>query len=123
MKLLPFGSIAGKFTLEAAPAACETKRKWSLEEAMLALRFEAKPAGSASALSRSFVNGLTEKGEFTVYNLEANRYFLEPRLPNENWYVKAITSPAPTSSPAGARGEERRRYFFLQFSGLLLSPS
>jgi hypothetical protein len=43
---------------------------------------------------------LTEKGEFTIYNLEANRYFLEPRLPNENWYVKAITAPAATSSAA-----------------------
>jgi hypothetical protein len=94
--------------LEAAPAVCETKRKWSLEEALLALRFEAKPAGSSSALSRSFVNGLTEKGEFTVYNLEAKRYFLEPRLPNENWYVKAITTPAAVSSPAGARGAAAR---------------
>src|SRR5262245_38886267 len=108
LKLLPFGSIAGKFTLEAAPAVCETKRKWSLEEALLALRFEAKPAGSAPAQSRSIVNGLTEKGEFTVYNLQANRYFLEPRLPNENWYVKAITTPAPVSSPAGARGAAPR---------------
>jgi hypothetical protein len=43
---------------------------------------------------------LTEKGEFTVYNLEANRYFLEPRLPNENWYVKTITGPASTAAPA-----------------------
>jgi hypothetical protein len=51
---------------------------------------------------------LTEKGEFTVYNLEANRYFLEPRLPNDNWYVKAITAPAATSSPAGARGAAAR---------------
>jgi Carboxypeptidase regulatory-like domain len=108
LKLLPLGSIAGKFTLEAAPAVCETKRKWSLEEALLALRFEAKPAGSAPAQSRSIVNGLTEKGEFTVYNLEANRYFLEPRLPNENWYVKAITTSAAVSSPAGARGAAAR---------------
>src|SRR5262245_55285222 len=108
LKLLPFGSIAGKFTLEAAPVVCETKRKWSLEEALLALRFEAKPAGSAPAQSRSIVNGLTEKGEFTVYNLQANRYFLEPRLPNENWYVKAITTPAAVSSPAGARGAAAR---------------
>ena len=103
LKLIPFGSIAGKVALEAAPAVCETKRKWSLEEALLALRPEAKPAGSNPAQSRIIVNGLTEKGEFTVYNLEANRYFLEPRLPNENWYVKAITAAAAVSSPAGAR--------------------
>ncbi|HEV2666952.1 MAG TPA: hypothetical protein VG324_18675, partial [Blastocatellia bacterium] len=40
------------------------------------------------------------------YNLEADRYFLEPRLPNENWYVKAITAPASTS--ALARGAAAR---------------
>src|SRR5262245_22330140 len=52
LKLLPLGSIAGKFTLEAAPAVCETKRKWSLEEALLALRLEAKPDGFTTALRR-----------------------------------------------------------------------
>ena len=108
LKLLPLGSIAGKFALEAATGACETKRKWSLEEALLALRPEARPAGYAPAQGRIVVNGLTEKGEFTVYNLEANRYFLEPRLPNETWYVKAITAPAATSSAPGARGAAAR---------------
>src|SRR5262245_342668 len=100
LKLLPLGSITGKFMLEAAPSACETKRKWSLEEALLALRYETKAAGSALARSQTVVNGLNERGEFTVYNLEANRYFLDPRLPNENWYVKAITASASTSTPA-----------------------
>src|SRR5262249_5671693 len=108
LKLLPPGSIAGKFTLEATPGVCESKRKWSLEEALLVLHKEAKPEGVASARSQTVVNGLTDKGEFTVYNLQANRYFLEPRLPNENWYVKAITAPASTSAfantGAAARG-------------------
>jgi len=108
LKLLPPGSIAGKFTLEATPGVCESKRKWSLEEALLVLHKEAKPEGVASARSQTVVNGLTDKGEFTVYNLQANRYFLEPRLPNENWYVKAITAPASTSAStntgAAARG-------------------
>jgi hypothetical protein len=108
LKLLPLGSITGKFTLEAAPSACETKRKWSLEEALLALRYETKPAGSASARSQRVINGLNERGEFTVYSLEANHYFLEPRLPNENWYVKAIAASAMTSSTAGARGAAAR---------------
>jgi len=108
LKLLPLGSIAGKFMLETTPAVCETKRKWSLEETLLTLRYESKPAGSASALSRFVVNGLNERGEFTVYNLEANRYFLEPRLPNGNWYVKAIATPAATSTPAGAKGAATR---------------
>jgi hypothetical protein len=106
LKLLPLGSIAGRFALEATPDGCESKRKWSLEEAMLATRQEAKPAGSAPTRSQPLFNGLTEKGEFTIYNLEANRYFLEPRLPNESWYVKAITVPG--STPAGARSAAAR---------------
>jgi hypothetical protein len=101
LKLLPLGSITGKITLEATPAVCESKRKWLLEEALIALRNEAKAKDAASARSQTVVNGLSEKGEFTVYNLEANRYFLEPRLPNENWYVKAITAPASTHATAG----------------------
>jgi len=107
LKLLPMGSIAGKFALEASPGICESKRKWSLEEALLVLRNETKPEGAASARNQMVPSGLTEKGEFTVYNLEANRYFLEPRLPNENWYVKTITAPASTAAPArgvAARG-------------------
>src|SRR5215475_8062377 len=107
LKLLPMGSITGKFSMEAAPGVCESKRKWSLEETLLALRYETKPEGAASGRNLTVPNGLTEKGEFTVYNLEANRYFLEPRLPSENWYVRTITGPASTSAPArgaAARG-------------------
>ncbi len=100
LKLLPMASIAGKFALEATPGACESKRKWSLEEALLVLRHETKPEGPALSRNQMIPNGLNEKGEFTVYNLEANRYFLEPRLPNENWYVKTITGPASTAAPA-----------------------
>ncbi|MBO0862824.1 MAG: carboxypeptidase regulatory-like domain-containing protein [Chloracidobacterium sp.] len=106
LKLLPTGSITGKFAMDAAPAVCESKRKWSWEESLLCLRYESKPAGAATTRGLSVVNGLTEKGEFNVYNLEANRYFFAPRLPNENWYVKAISGPA--STPAGARGAARK---------------
>jgi hypothetical protein len=102
LKLLPLGSITGKFALQTSPSACESDRKGSFEEALLILRYESKPAGAAKARNRYLINGLTEKGEFAVYNLEAHHYFFAPRLPNENWYVKAISGPA--STPAGARG-------------------
>jgi hypothetical protein len=98
LKLLPLGVIAGKFALEATPVVCESKRKWSLEETLLAIRPGAKSEETTHVRNRTVVNGLTEKGEFTVYYLAADHYFLEPRLPNENWYVKAITAPASTSA-------------------------
>ncbi len=108
LKLLPMGSITGKFALEATPVVCESKRKWSLEETLLAIRPGAKSEEATPARSRTVVNGLTEKGEFTVYYLAADRYFLEPRLPNENWYVKAITAPASTSVSANTKAAAAR---------------
>src|SRR5215813_12402456 len=108
LKMLPLGVIAGKFALDATPVVCESKRKWSLEEALLAIRPGAKSEEATSARNRTVVNGLTEKGEFTVYYLAADRYFLEPRLPNGNWYVKAITAPASTSASANTSGAAAR---------------
>src|SRR5262249_15993487 len=100
LKVLPMSSIAGRFALEASPGVCESKRKGGVEGAGLVLGNEKNPEGAASARNQMVYNGLTEKGEFTVYNLDANRSFLEPRLPSENWYVKAIPSPASTAAPA-----------------------
>ncbi len=108
LKLLPMASIAGKFALEATPGVCESKRKWSLEEALLAIRTVTKPGEATPARSKTVVNGLNEKGEFAVYYLAADRYFLEPSLPNENWYVKAITAPASTSTSANTSGASAR---------------
>jgi carboxypeptidase family protein len=102
LKALPLGSIAGKFVLESTPGVCESKRKWSLEEALLAVRPGPNPGEAIPIRSQTVVNGLTDKGEFTVYDLAADQYFLEPRLPSENWYVKAITAPASTFAPADA---------------------
>ncbi|HKQ90101.1 MAG TPA: hypothetical protein VJZ77_05430 [Blastocatellia bacterium] len=38
LKFLPMASITGKFAIEATPGVCESKRKWLLEEALLAVR-------------------------------------------------------------------------------------
>jgi hypothetical protein len=108
LKMLPLGSVAGKFALETTSVVCESKRKWSLEETLLAIRPGAKSEEATPARNRTVVNGLTEKGEFTVYYLAADRYFLEPRLPNENWYVKAITAPASTSVSATTKAAAAR---------------
>lgn len=120
LRLLPMGSIAGRFALEATLDACESKRKWSLEEALLAIRPGTKPGEATHARSQTSVNGLTEKGEFTVYNLTANRYFLEPRLPNENWYVKAITAPASTSVSANTKAARGALVADIARNGIML---
>src|SRR5262249_29783649 len=53
LKLLPLGVIAGKFALEATPVVCESKRKWSLEETLLAIRPGAKSEESTTARNRT----------------------------------------------------------------------
>src|SRR5262245_17973950 len=108
LKVLLMGSIAGKFALEATSGVCESERTWSLEEALLAIRPGTKPGEATPARNRTVVNGLTEKGEFTVYYLAADQYFLAPRLPNETWYVKAIIAPSSTSASANTRGAAAR---------------
>ena len=39
-----------------------------------------------------------EKGEFTIPSLRPNRYRFEASLPDENWYIKSITLPAPAAA-------------------------
>ena len=107
LKLAPLASIAGKLVLEASTTDCETKRKSALEESLLSLRRDpASPAPSSSIYGFAPESAPNEKGEFTIRYLDGGRYFLESRLPNEGWYVKAIASaPAAAARPADlARG-------------------
>jgi len=45
-----------------------------------------------------------EKGEFSIRNLGPGPYRIEPKLPNENWYIRSITvqTPAPATRPLAA---------------------
>ncbi len=104
LKLAPLASISGRIVVEAAPNACESKRKSSVEEIIVSSRRDTKSPSTASqfsfAQSDSAVN---EKGEFIINNLDPGRYFLDPRLPTENWYVKSIVhAAAPATARAGA---------------------
>jgi hypothetical protein len=101
LKLAPLASIAGKIAIEAAPNVCESKRKLIMEEIMVAARRDAKAAESANlAMFPSGGGGVSDKGEFTLLNLNPGRFFLEARLPSETWYIKSIAAPAA----APARG-------------------
>lgn len=101
LKLAPKASIAGKIVVENQTNACETKRKFSIEEAVVSLRRDEKTSEPRTVYWVYVADGAPDdKGEFAIRNIDPGRYFIEPRLPAENWYVKSIA--AATSAPAGA---------------------
>ncbi len=99
LKMFPMASISGKVVLEAAPSACESKTRSTIEEVLLSPRRDERT--KVDTISQFYyLTGFAaanEKGEFTVRNLRPDRYFIEPRLPNELWYVKSIVMPAASA--------------------------
>ncbi|MGH9844840.1 MAG: MSCRAMM family protein [Blastocatellia bacterium] len=119
LKLAPLASIAGKLLLESSQAACEAQRKPVMEEALLSLRRDpASQAASSSIYGFAPESAANEKGEFTIRYLDGGRYFLETRLPGENWYVKAI---AGATAAAASRPSDLARSGITLKSGEKLS--
>jgi hypothetical protein len=97
LKLAALASIAGKVVIEAAPNACESKRKFVMEEVLVTVRRDAKSREPINPFFPSSGNsGVSDKGEFMLSGLDPGRFFLESRLPNETWYLKSIAAPAAT---------------------------
>jgi hypothetical protein len=95
LKLAPLAYVAGMIVVESQPDICETKREFSIEEAVIALRRDEK---TSRAVYQNYTLEVApdDKGEFTIRRIAPGRYFIEMRLPAENWYLKSIaTAPAP----------------------------
>jgi hypothetical protein len=101
LKLAPRASIAGRIVVEKQPDGCETRRELSIEEVVVSLRRDEKTS-EPRTVYRSYVNDMApdDKGEFAIHNIDPGRYFIQPRLPAEYWYVKSISTT--TNAPAGA---------------------
>lgn len=106
--LAPLGSLAGTITLDPIkPEAKCDKRGSQLIETILKLPAD-DPKKVTNQLTAMFsgLGQLTDKGEFSLRNLDAARYRLDIKLPSESWYVRAINLPAralqttPTGSSA-----------------------
>jgi len=101
LKLAPLASISGRIVVTASPQACENSRKSSPEEIIVSVRPDASATAEASQFASPQPDGaVSEKGEFTIHGLYPGRYFLEPRLPNENWYAKSLIA-----APVAAAGQ------------------
>jgi hypothetical protein len=105
LRLAPMASISGKILLETAQTACENERKSTVEEVALAAR---RDTGAGAAVDPSALlqqdGSAGAKGDFSIYNLQAGRYFIESKLPNENWFVKSIAANVPSSAASNAKG-------------------
>jgi hypothetical protein len=106
LNLAPLGSLAGTITLDPIkPEARCDKRGSQVIETILNLKPD-NPKQIASNPMTSMFSGLgrlTDKGEFTLRNLDPARYRFDIKLPTESWYVRAINLPAravQTTTPA-----------------------
>lgn len=101
LKLLKLGSVSGRVIIEAPKAECKTTDQFKVEEALIELkRDDRAPGAFASGLfpaeSGMSLGGATPEkdGGFSQKNLEAGRYRFNTNLPDENWYIRAITQAA-----------------------------
>jgi hypothetical protein len=105
LKLVTPGAITGRVVIESAGSkgagrACANADQSSLEEiALSARRDEIAPQSQphwifsmrrANAFDQTAPN---QKGDFTLKNLFPGRHRIVADLPNETWYVRAVTQP------------------------------
>lgn len=104
LKLLPLGSISGRVVIEASPDACEGKRKIPLEEfSPTVVRDDLSKDDLAFLPWRNFSSPrVNEKGEFTINDVDPGHYRIGMRLPDANFYLKAVTSPSSVPARRGA---------------------
>ena len=115
ISLIPDGSISGMAMLEHAQpqdvkSRCEPSREFAAEDLLVVFRRDYKEASSDTARPGGPTTGMRvppdDKGQFEVRNLQPGRYRPDAYLPDENWYVRAISMPAPARSRAPVDGSQ-----------------
>jgi hypothetical protein len=98
LKIIPYGAIAGRLTVEPLPRSdppnrCEVKRRLTPDEMLLKASRE-KPAGEiALNLGAAYQSEPSEQGEFTLTSLEPGKYRVEAALLGEDYFVRSFTLP------------------------------
>ncbi len=101
LKLLKLGSISGRVVIETQKTECKTANQFTVEEALIELKRDDKtPSAFASGFMPIEMEGMLgssspdKGGAFTLKNLEAGRLWIKTDLPDESWYIRAITQAA-----------------------------
>jgi protocatechuate 3,4-dioxygenase beta subunit len=103
LTLAPLASLSGRVVVEKKAGVCQNPRVSSVEEVLLIAErdeIQAHEPTPLSQLTASAPAAPNATGEFTLRNLQAGRHRVIARLPDENWYVRAISleSRQPASS-------------------------
>ena len=101
LKLMKLGSVSGRVIVEAPEEERKNADQFKIEESLIELKRDDQPPGLpafgifSDAAGVSMGSATPEKdGGFVVKGLEAGRYRIKTDLPDENWYVRAITRSA-----------------------------
>ena len=112
--LAPVGSIAGNVIIETLKEGerkpeCNDKRQAVFEEIVIAARRDEKGSKADPRTMSQANSSPNDKGEFTLFNLRAGLFRIQPRLPGESWYVRSINliAPATGKSKVAARDAAR----------------
>lgn len=104
LRLSAAATIAGRVTLEKSPNACDFKPILPIEDTRIIAQRDEKPSDGVNSPSNLFggSDAADEKGEFKLNNLRPGRYRLAATPPNETWFVKSISAPAPAPTDKAA---------------------
>jgi hypothetical protein len=106
LKLLKLGSISGRMVIEPAKteSTCQSPEQFTVEEVLIDGRRDEQSSGFLSSSILPMQAGLTlgsatpeKDGGFAIKNLEAGRYWIDPGLPDDGWYVRAMTQTTAAS--------------------------
>jgi hypothetical protein len=106
---VPLGSLSGSIQLENDPKLpCSNKTKNSLAETVLSLRRDGRPNENYPPFIESqltYAASPDGKGQFAMKKVPAGAYRIESWLPNEDWYLSAITLGSGAEQvDAGSKG-------------------
>ena len=105
ISLEPFGSIAGRLTLDMATRnlKCESTRAPAIEETLITVQIDETESSDTPSRFALALDQPDNKGDFLFQAIPAGRYLLDTRrLLDEAWYVRAVTVPGPTNTPVDA---------------------
>jgi hypothetical protein len=102
LKLLKLGAVSGRVVIEAPKSECKTAfDQFKVEEALIELKRDGRTPGVFASGIFPMGPGVSlgpatpeKDGGFIVKNLEAGHYRINTDLPDENWYVRAVTQAA-----------------------------
>ncbi|HEX5733749.1 MAG TPA: carboxypeptidase-like regulatory domain-containing protein [Blastocatellia bacterium] len=93
--LAPTSSIAGNIILETLKEGerkpeCNDKRQARVEEIVVTARRDDKDSKEKARPASRVEAATNDKGEFTIFNLRAGLFRINPVLPGEGWYIRSM---------------------------------